>query len=80
MGTRRVPCKLQGGGGILNTLLNYKWAQYAKVLHYAKLERLSRYKQYNLLGPFLSYIEFEVLWVRHQFPVLLIYYDCNLRR
>jgi hypothetical protein len=28
------------------------------------LERLTNYKQYNLLGQFLSYEENEVLWIR----------------
>jgi len=38
-----------------------KWAPQAKVLHYAKPERISRDKHSSLVGAFLSHVENEVL-------------------
>jgi len=35
--------------------LTYEWAQYARVLHYTRLEKLAEDKHYSLLGPFMSY-------------------------
>jgi hypothetical protein len=34
--------------------ITYKWAQEARVLHSTCLEKLSRAKHSNLLGPFVS--------------------------
>jgi hypothetical protein len=38
-----------------------KWAQIAKVLHYTRLERLARGKQFNLLDSFVSYEKNEMV-------------------
>ncbi len=35
-------------------LVTYKWAQYARVLHYIKLERVAMDKHSSLLDPFVS--------------------------
>jgi hypothetical protein len=39
----------------------YKWAQYASVLHYTRVERLASLKYSSLWGPFISYEENEFL-------------------
>ncbi len=45
----------------LHFLCYYKWAQYARVLHYARLEKLAREKHSSLFCPVVSYEEEEVL-------------------
>ncbi len=35
------------------------------MLRHTRLKRLARDKQFNLLGPFVSYEDDEVLWIRH---------------
>ncbi len=45
----------------LNVFITYEWAQQAGVLHYTRLEMLARDKHSSLFGPFISYIETEVL-------------------
>ncbi len=47
----------------LHFFVTYEWAQWARILHYATLERLARNKQSSLLSPFVSYEENEVLWI-----------------
>jgi hypothetical protein len=42
-------------------LVTYKWVQFAKVLHYNRMEKLARDKHSSLLGPFVSYKEVKVL-------------------
>jgi hypothetical protein len=37
---------------VTNTLNNYEWSQYARVLYYTKQERLAKDKLSSLLGPF----------------------------
>jgi hypothetical protein len=37
--------------------VNYKWAQYAGVLQYTRVERHAKDKHSSLLGPFVSYDE-----------------------
>ncbi len=41
----------------------HEWAQKARVLHYAKAERLSRDKHFILFSPFVNYDENELLWI-----------------
>ncbi len=41
--------------------LTYEWAREARVLHYTWLQGLPSYKHSSLLGPFVSYVEKEVL-------------------
>jgi hypothetical protein len=41
--------------------VTYEWSQYARVLHYTKMEMLLRDKYSNLLGPFIRYAENKVL-------------------
>jgi hypothetical protein len=51
-------------GAVITTLLFsmiYKWAQYARVLHYARLERILKDKHTSILGPYEDYKENEVL-------------------
>ncbi len=43
--------------------VTYKWAQKSRVSHYTKLERFAIDKYYCLLGPFVSYVENEVIWI-----------------
>ncbi len=40
-----------------------EWSQKARVLHYARLERLARDKHSTLLGPLISFEEIKVSWV-----------------
>ncbi len=42
--------------------------EWARLLHYTMLERLATEKHSGLLGPFLSYEENEVLWIRAREP------------
>ncbi len=51
--------------------LAHKWAQKARVLHYAKAERLDRDKHSCLFSPFVSYKENELLWIWY----LRLYYQ-----
>ncbi len=44
--------------------LTYRWVQKARVLNYLRLERFTMDKQFSLLGLFLSYEEYEVLWMQ----------------
>ncbi len=44
--------------------LNYELAQYVRVLHYTRPEKLDKDKHSCLLGPFVSYEENEVLWIQ----------------
>jgi hypothetical protein len=39
----------------------YKWSHYTSLLHYTRLKRIGKNKHSNLLGPFASYEENEVL-------------------
>ncbi len=43
--------------------LTYELAQYARLFHNTKLERLTNAKHSNLLGQFISYKENEVSWI-----------------
>jgi hypothetical protein len=43
--------------------ITYKWAQWARVLHYTRLERFATDKRSSLLGPPVSYEESEVFWI-----------------
>jgi hypothetical protein len=46
------------------------------VLHYIRLETLASDKQSNLLGPFVSYEENEVLWISQaQHTLAMLDYD-----
>jgi hypothetical protein len=46
--------------------VTYEFAQWAWVLHCTRLERLAMDKQSSLLVPLVSYKEYKVLWIRHQ--------------
>ncbi len=48
--------------------VTYIRAQYARILHYSKLERLVSDKNSSLLRPFISYEENELLWIQPQGP------------
>jgi len=41
--------------------VTYEWAQYARVLHYTRLEELVRNKHSSLWVPFISYEENSVM-------------------
>ncbi len=43
--------------------VTYEWAQRARVLHYTRLKILAKDKNSSLFGPFISYIENEVLCI-----------------
>jgi hypothetical protein len=45
--------------------LTYKWAQYAKLLNYTRLDGLGGDKHSSLLDSFLSYEENQVLGIRY---------------
>ncbi len=53
-------------------LLIYEWGQCARVLHYTRLERLTRDKISNLLVPFVIYEANEVLKIQPPDPIVLV--------
>ncbi len=58
-------------GAIFTTFIlfaTYKWAQKAWVLNNNRLEKLATNKHARFLGPFVSFGENEVLWIRDQGP------------
>ncbi len=46
-------------------IVTYEWALQVEVLHYTRLEGLTRGKHSNLLSLFISYDENKVLWKWH---------------
>jgi hypothetical protein len=49
--------------------LTYDWPPKARVLHYTRLQRAAIDKYFSLLGPFVSYKENAVLWIRLHAPL-----------
>jgi hypothetical protein len=58
--------------------VTYKWAHYARTLHYTKLERLARDKQSSLLGQFVCFKDSVVNTAPGTIFTALLF-PCNLQ-